>query len=197
MYFKDWTLRAIVYDAYGIRVWETSFGVTGEVSIHDIASFIREIKGRYPSLSVAALGVPGTVCGLKITYLPKFPKLQGTELAVCLQKEFHLDIFIENDINAMALAEVGRFKDFAHIAYVNGCIGVGIVLNRAVVKGAKGYAGELEYLCEDLSNQEKTFATSINVSLSPEEGYSLNCNKFHAKCKKIIHLCSDKEQETS
>jgi hypothetical protein len=135
--------------------------ITAEISIRDIISFIRDSKDKYPTLSTVALGVPGAVCNSDIIYLPKFPKLEGTGLADCVQIELHLDIFIENDINAVALAEVDSFNNFAHIAYVNGCIGTGIVLNGTVVKGAKGYAGELEYLCDDLGNKENTFATSI------------------------------------
>lgn len=162
MYFEDWELKQDVYDAYGKRVWSNSINVTGEICVEDLGVYVKEVKDRFCSLSTVVLGVPGAVCDGIIMHLPKFKMLEGSELKTYLQKIINIHhVLVENDINAIALAEVNRFQNFAHITYVNGCIGTGIVLNGELVRGAKGYAGELEYLCEDMNNQENTFATSI------------------------------------
>ncbi|MGN1170898.1 MAG: ROK family protein, partial [Lachnospiraceae bacterium] len=74
-----------------------------------------------------------------------------------------VDVYIENDTNAIAFAEVGRWEDFAHIMYVeeDRCIGVGIVLQGEVIKGSSGCAGEMEYLCRNMEDREDTFVTAI------------------------------------
>ena len=161
MKFKDWFLEARVYDYAGKLVWKTKKPVTMEVGVEDILFLVEGIKAEYNTLSVIAIGVPGAVNQSEITYLPKFPKLQGDVLAKQLKATFSIDVLIENDMNATVYAQATEHSDFAHIAYMNGCIGVGIVQGKEVIKGSRGYAGELEYLCDELSNQVLTFAQCI------------------------------------
>lgn len=164
LYFDDWTIRGKVQDAYGKNVKECQEMMADSgVETADIISYVRNIKEEFPSLSAVSIGIPGAVFETEITYLPKFPRLTGKSLAEELRQELEVEVFIENDINAMALSEAGEWENFAHIVYVeeDSCIGVGIVLNGEIVKGCHGYAGELEYLCADMTNQIDTFATSI------------------------------------
>ena len=166
MYFDDCSLRGEVYDARGnsVNVVYTDT-MTKEIEVLDIVRFVQEIKEQYPRLSAVALGVPGAVCETEITYLPKFPNLQGEKLAETIKNELGLMVFIENDMNAIAFSESTDWKDFAHLVYADEdcCIGVGIVMQGEVIKGSHGYAGELEYLCTDMKNQKDTFVTSIAV----------------------------------
>ena len=161
MYFHDWKLKMNVYDSYGEKVWGNELDVSSDVRAKDIEHSVIQVKEKFFALSTVVLGVPGVVCNGVITFLPKFPKLEGEALNHNLENNHGLYTIIENDINAVALADSIRFQNFAHIAYVNECIGAGIVLNGDIVRGAMGYAGELEYLCEDLSNQEHSFAAGI------------------------------------
>ncbi|MCI5597337.1 MAG: ROK family protein [Lachnospiraceae bacterium] len=131
--------------------------------MEDIVLFVKSIQEEYPFLSAVALGIPGAVDGTEIRHLPKFPGLLGNRLAEMIRSELKLDVFIENDTNAIAFAEVGKWENFAHIIYVeeDQCIGVGIVLQGQVFTGGSGCAGELDYLCENLEDREDTFVTAI------------------------------------
>ena len=165
-YFDDWSLKAELHDAFGRNVRQYSMeNLSPDTEAAEIVDFVRGIQAAYPALSAAAIGVPGVVQGMEIRHLPKFPKLVGGSLAESLQAELQLDVCLENDTNAIAFAEVGRWEDFAHIIYVeeDGCIGVGIVLQGQVIKGSTGCAGEMEYLCRDMEDREDAFVTVILV----------------------------------
>lgn len=166
LFFDDMLLQGKVYDATGTTVRDYLWkGFTREISAGDIAEYVGEVKQAYPALTAVAIGVPGAVKEKIIMYLPKFPALVGDGLANALHEKCGVDVFMENDINAIAFAEVGEWENFAHIVYVeeDHCIGVGIVLDGEIVRGSQGFAGELEYLCEDLQDEEKTFLTGITA----------------------------------
>ncbi len=161
LYFKDRTLQAVIYNASGHQVEKDQMEADEDITISRIVRFVKTIKVRYEAISAIAFGVPGVVHEREITYLPAFPKLEGKELYRRLSYELNVDVFLENDLNAVALTEIGKWSDFAHIAYVNGCIGTGIVMNGEVMKGSHGNAGELEYLCEDMSRPAEALASCI------------------------------------
>lgn len=172
LYFQDWTLQAVLYNTYGDIVERDYIEADAKITIGKVVQFAKRIKARSGSLTAIALGIPGVVHGTEILYLPKFSGLEGKELYQRLKDELYAEVFIENDINAMTLAEIGTQcslanfdarSDFAHIAYVNDCIGVGIAQAGEVIKGSHGYAGELEYLCEDVRKPVETLATSITA----------------------------------
>ena len=164
IYFDDWSLKGEIYDAFGNLkkdyLWEK---IDAEIEAEDVTNYIREVKEEFPTLSAVAIGIPGAVHENKIMHLPKFPKLLGERLSEYLREELDIEVFIENDINAIAFAEVGAWENFAHIVYVDPaeCIGVGIVMQGQIVKGGQGFAGEMEYLCDDMKNREDVFVTSI------------------------------------
>lgn len=164
LYFDDLTLKGRLYDAFGRSakeyLWEN---ITKQITAEDIVGFAKEVQWEFPALSAVSIGVPGVTFADEISYLPKFPKLVGGELSRQLTEELSAKVFLENDINAIALAEIGEWENFAHIVYVeeDECIGVGIVMQGQIVKGGQGYAGELEYLCRDRKDHMDTFTTSI------------------------------------
>lgn len=163
-YFDDWSIKAEVYDAFGKSVKQYSLEqLTPDIEAKDIVTFIKTIQEEYPLLSAVSIGIPGAVHGTEIRHLPKFPKLLGNHLAELIRSELELDVYIENDTNAIAFAEVGRWENFAHIIYVeeDQCIGVGIVLQGQVFTGSSGCVGEMDCLCQNLEDREDTFVTAI------------------------------------
>ena len=163
-YFDDWSIKAEVYDSFGKPVKPYSLEhLSSGTDAAEIVSFIRTIQEEYPSLSAVSIGIPGAVYGTEIRHLPKFPRLLGNHLAETIRSELNLDVYIENDTNAIALAEANQWTDFAHIIYVDEdtCIGVGIVLQGQLFTGNAGCAGEMDYLCPHLEDPEDTFVTAI------------------------------------
>jgi len=87
------------------------------------------------------------------------PNLKGWQdlpLRDILVKRFGVDVCIDNDANAAGLAEAlwGAGKGFDHVFYatVSTGIGTGIILNRRILHGRNGMAGEGGHVtiqCED------------------------------------------------
>lgn len=98
------------------------------------------------------LGVPGVIDHEKgiIVTLPNISGAEGVELAARLQYETHLPSVMENDARCFAYAEAlqGVGKDHSVVLGVTLGTGVGggVVINRELFRGARGYAGEVGHM---------------------------------------------------
>ena len=91
------------------------------------------------------------------------PNLEGWQnlaLRDMLEKRFDVDVCIDNDANAAGLAETlwGAGRGFDHVFYatVSTGIGTGIILNRRILHGRNGMAGEGGHVtiqCEDTGSR--------------------------------------------
>lgn len=115
----------------------------------------------YPQIRKMSLGIPGVAIEDNISFLPKYKNLEGTSLVRELKEQFEIECYVENDLNAMVLSEVEEMESFAHIAYIDGCVGVGIALFGKLWKGYQGYAGETEFLCSDITNVKSVLVDNI------------------------------------
>jgi len=105
---------------------------------------------------VAALGmgVPGPVefrTGLLISP-PLMPGWEGYSVRGHLEEEFGWEVFIDNDVNVMALGEswsrAERFGDAIFVKVGTG-IGAGILCRGLIYRGADGSAGDIGHICAD------------------------------------------------
>jgi predicted NBD/HSP70 family sugar kinase len=109
------------------------------------------------ALSPAALfgigfGLPGPVDyahGVPVSP-PVMPGWDRFPLASVLHREFTCPVFVDNDVNVMALAErdkgaVGEERDFIFIKAGSG-IGAGLVVDGRIYRGAKGAAGDIGHI---------------------------------------------------
>jgi predicted NBD/HSP70 family sugar kinase len=96
------------------------------------------------------VGVPGpvdTVTRRISEHVPHVPELAGVALAERLEQRFELPVFVDNDVNALALAEwtfgVARgVRSLVLLAPGTG-FGAGIVLEGRLLRGVGGFGGEL------------------------------------------------------
>ena len=96
------------------------------------------------------LGVPGPVdarrgrVGEPVTHVPA---LAGRSLAAELGRRCGLPVFVDNDVNALALGEwtfgAGRGARSLVVLAAGTGVGAGIVLDGRLVRGSAGFAGEL------------------------------------------------------
>lgn len=102
------------------------------------------------------LGIPGPVdvaAGRVGEPVHHIPELAGRPLGAELAARFALPVFLDNDVNALALAE-WRFghgrgvRSLVALAVGTG-IGAGIVLDGRLVRGAAGFGGELGHVPVD------------------------------------------------
>ncbi len=100
------------------------------------------------------LGVPGQVDGATGTLLFA-PNLKWTDVRVKsrLQRKFNLPIVVANEAGLAALGEsyFGAARGANFVLYVSAGVGLGggIVLNRQVLPGAAGFAGEVGHMTMD------------------------------------------------
>jgi glucokinase len=102
------------------------------------------------TISGIGVGVPGPVdvaagrIGEPVTHVPE---LAGLALAAQLRERFALPVFVDNDVNALALAEwrfgIGRGAHSLVTLAVGTGIGAGLVLDGRLIRGASGFGGEL------------------------------------------------------
>lgn len=144
-------LRYVVVDAFCNEIERGIFPLTDEnITKEEFVSNVRELKQKYINIKTIALGIPGVAIEGDIKFLDVFPDLEGSELAERLRNELGVQLVVENDSNAMALAQINGNESFAHIIYLRKCMGTGIVINGSLFWGIGGYAGKFESICQHL-----------------------------------------------
>lgn len=105
-------------------------------------------------LLAIGMGVPGPVefkSGLLINP-PIMPGWEGFSIRDYLQESFPCPVFVDNDVNLMALGELWwdrkRHENFVVIKVGTG-IGAGIVCQGEIYRGADGAAGDVGHICVD------------------------------------------------
>lgn len=150
-------LEADVVDSIRHPIDLASGGPEGIVAL--IAASIKELSARNGlkpgDLFGVGVGIPGPVdyaYGIPIAP-PVMPGWDRYPLASSLAGEFGCPVFVDNDVNVMALAERDksvseREDDFVLVKLGSG-IGAGIVVGRRIYRGAKGAAGDIGHVALD------------------------------------------------
>jgi len=118
-----------------------------------LTDFIKEINISKEKILSICIGVPGII-DLKLEKVTAAPYLNWEISLEDLKfKEIKIPIVLENDVNLMALGEKTKGKaqkinNFVFVGERTG-IGVGIIINRKLYKGANNAAGEAGYLLID------------------------------------------------
>lgn len=107
------------------------------------------------------VGVPGIIDerGRSI----RWPGALGSkDLSVCMsikdcfEKHFNIPTFTENDANAAVLGEkwLGLDRDVRHMIYMFSGVGIGILIDSQIYRGASGAAGELGIYSANEDNKD-------------------------------------------
>ncbi len=104
------------------------------------------------ALGVAAIGPLDAESG-RLLDPPNFFGIRELPLGPELSRRLGLPVFLQNDMNASALAEkyFGIGTDTANFGYIgltNG-IGAGLIVNHGLYEGAGGFAGEIGHMVMD------------------------------------------------
>ena len=115
-----------------------------------IAEVTRKAGKSARAIGAVGMGVPGPVdadrglVGEPVTHVPE---LEGRALAAELGGRVGLPVFVDNDVNALALGEatlgIARGVRSLVVLSTGTGIGAGIVLEGRLVRGAAGFGGEL------------------------------------------------------
>ncbi|MEO6272053.1 MAG: ROK family protein [Rhodoferax sp.] len=100
------------------------------------------------------LGVPGPVdfASGQLVNPPLMPQWDRFSIRDALREDYAAPVFVDNDVNIMALGELWRLQrslqNFLVIKVGTG-IGCGIVCHGEVYRGANGSAGDVGHICVD------------------------------------------------
>jgi predicted NBD/HSP70 family sugar kinase len=103
-------------------------------------------------LRIAVLGTPGVFQSetTRIDFVPNIPGLGDIDVPAQLRRRLGVPVLIENDVNLAARGEQWRghgagIDNFVFIAFGTG-VGMGIIADGHLLRGARGAAGEIGYL---------------------------------------------------
>jgi len=123
-----------------------------------VRALIRDLLGRAgarPRQVIAVgIGVPGPVAFDRgqLDNPPLMPEWDGYSIRDDLRADFTAPVFVDNDVNVMALGELWRMQrglqNFLVIKVGTG-IGCGIVCHGQVYRGSNGSAGDVGHICVD------------------------------------------------
>jgi glucokinase-like ROK family protein len=122
-----------------------------------VRDLLRQQEIRHDSILGIGVGVPGPVeflTGRPISP-PIMPGWDGCQVAEFFRKDFTCPVFVDNDVNVMALGEqragAGQgIENFFFIKIGTG-IGAGLICNGHIYRGAQGCAGDVGHIMADAS----------------------------------------------
>src|SRR5262245_31858002 len=138
-----------------IQVSTPRDGRTMNTLVETIDRLLADASARRLDLLGVGVGVPGLVDAGKgmlrsSSSATWIPELQDVPLADRLAAHTSLPAFVDNDVNALALAEstfgLGRGASSMVVLAIGTGIGGGMILNSELVRGTGGYAGEFGHM---------------------------------------------------
>ncbi|GAA3623024.1 ROK family transcriptional regulator [Microbacterium awajiense] len=143
-------------DGTVLRTSSEQFDPSASTMLADLAQRLRAFitgGGDIPLLGVG-VGVPGDV-DAQGTGVVNAPSLDWTNapIGAVLRRELGLPVLVENNVNALAVAErlygLGRHHDQALVVTIGTGVGAAIMLDGTVVRGSRGGAGEIGHMPVD------------------------------------------------
>ena len=139
------------------------------------------------NIQVVSIGVPGVVGPGGVLYaIPQIPKLEGVALAHELAKMFDTPVYVENDMNLVALGsvvnETGQAinSDMVFVHIGEG-LGAGIVMEGQIVRGYASFAGEIAYMLKPINENHYNEDAKPFARIRDEE----SLERIFAKTKNI------------
>ena len=121
--------------------------------LRSISQFLEEYSDLTKCIGISIVS-PGIIDVDKgIIYENTKLKLENIPLKEIIEKRFKLKTWLENDANAIALAEkqFGAYKKFKNLVYVTigDGVGAGIIINGSIFRGRNGGTGEFGHTSID------------------------------------------------
>ncbi len=131
-----------------------------EFILQKITDLVFELSSGINENFAVGMGIPGVVDPItKITRWSNIKNFEGKSLQKDLAEIIKMPVFVENDANCFVLSEAS-FGAAQDVDLVLGIIlgtgvGGGIVYQKKIISGSKGYAGEIGHVSFDTENGEK------------------------------------------
>jgi predicted NBD/HSP70 family sugar kinase len=140
-------------DLAGRVIDQHDFLTDPQKTLNHVIGIVREFNARYGSIEGVGVSLPGLVDPSTGTalYIPYFP-WRDLPVSQMISAAVGLPVVIDNDANAVALAElwfgrpeVNDARDFILVLVAEG-VGTGIIFDGQVYRGQRGAAGEFGHM---------------------------------------------------
>lgn len=151
-------INGIVIDIKGSISYSTKIdlpaGTNNEKLIELIIALIEKImdansKTKFAGIGIASIG-PLDIYSQTILNPPNFREIRDVRIGKILREHFGLPVFMDNDMNAGALAEYlyGIAREKRNMVYLGlgSGVGAGIIINGRMLHGSGGHAGEIGHM---------------------------------------------------
>jgi len=155
------SLEYVVVTIDGTVILRNSWAIAGaDTAVTALQALLTTLLRQDTNIRVVSIGVPGVVGPGGVLYaIPQIPELEGVSLLQELEKNFDIPIYVENDMNLVALGSVAAKPDheattdmvFVHIGEG---VGAGIVMGGKIIRGYSSFAGEISYMFKPLEPEE-------------------------------------------
>ena len=168
-----------------------------------ICGIVEEYRENFPDIQDVGIGIPGKVDARRgtIVFSPALQILESLDFCKEVHRRCGLPVFVENDVNAWALAEktvgVCRMVDTYVLIAIGTGIGAGIVIDGRIYRGFNFEAGEIGYMVseEDYDNvcptksdfgsfEKKASAIAISCQYNQRTGESATTKEVFERARK-------------
>lgn len=169
------------------EVLTTTYQAVGDTSPETVVRATEQILGEpeFGRTSALGLSLPGVVDNdhLTVRHSPLFG-WGGVPIGTILSERLGMPVVIENDVNALALAEAwfgyGRDHESFLVVTLGRGIGLGIVLDGEVYRGPGGGAGELGHILLDPAGPDTRYARAGTLEAYLSDDALLRDARNHA-----------------
>src|SRR5262245_39948667 len=142
-----------VLSAIEIKTHRDGPGTAFDILLELVSDLLAQARGRGCRVEGIGVGLPGIVdieAGTMRKGVHRLPELTGAPLVERIQTRRGVPVFIDNDVNALALGEwtwgVGRGAGSMVMLALGTGVGGAVMLDGSLVRGKSGYGGELGHM---------------------------------------------------
>jgi predicted NBD/HSP70 family sugar kinase len=153
------SLQYAVVTIDGTVILRNSWAIANsDTTVAALQSLLSTLLKQDNNIRVISIGVPGVVGpGGVLHAIPQVPKLEGVALAHELEKHFDIPVYVENDMNLVALGSVAAESGHAAMTdmvfvHIGEGVGAGIVMGGRIIRGFSSFAGEISYIFKPYDN---------------------------------------------
>ena len=122
--------------------------------LEKLQTLLQTLTKQDENIRVISVGVPGVVGpGGVLFSISQVPSLEGVALSRALEEHLDIPVYVENDLNLVALGSTvsGLTKPDSDIVFVHvgQGVGAGVVMGGRIVRGFSNFAGEIAFMVKD------------------------------------------------
>ena len=127
--------------------------------VHQIIDNFEIEKDKIIGIGIAMQGVVDVQNGISV-FTPYFQDWKNVHLKDFFELEFNLPVYVEHDPNCMALTEIwlGTAGNVDNLLFIRLSMGIGlsIIINKQIIRGVDGCAGELGHIIMNPDGEQCT-----------------------------------------